>query len=156
MFWRKCAKIKIAPSVQIEKCAKYLQHQYIPIYSIYYGHIKITEQIIVLLWAGTHVFYIFLYFLKVMVDTSDIWWTKLVIWGNTCSLLAVDWKFDTLNLIHRNDIYQFLILKYSWVKHIFPIARKEIPNNDKLPVIDKNWTHKFIFLYAHWNGSNKM
>ena len=31
---RKCAKIKIALSVQIEKCAKYLQRQYIPIYSI--------------------------------------------------------------------------------------------------------------------------
>ena len=37
---RKCAKIKIALSVQIEKCAKYLQHQYIPIYSIYLPHLE--------------------------------------------------------------------------------------------------------------------
>ena len=31
---RKCAETKIALSVQIEKCANYLQCQYIPIYSI--------------------------------------------------------------------------------------------------------------------------
>ena len=47
---KKCAKIKIALSVQIEKCAKYLQCQYIPIYNnlsllVNFGEFKTGDEV---------------------------------------------------------------------------------------------------------------